>query len=74
MTDPVASHRIPGPGISTDAINISRIPVAGVGGLGLVAMAFIVAWFVPAIGVSLAVAAIAGVALAVALIAWRRSH
>jgi hypothetical protein len=29
-------------------INISGIPVAGVGGLGLVAMAFLVSWVMPA--------------------------
>jgi hypothetical protein len=55
-----------------DPINISRIPVSGVGGLGLVAMALVVAAFVPAIGVSMAVALAAGFVVAVLVIARRR--
>ena len=55
-----------------DPINMSRIHVAGVGGLGLVAMAVIVAVFVPFIGVSLAIAAASGLILAVGLVLWRR--
>ncbi len=35
--------------LSTDVINMARIRVAGVGGLGLVAMAVVVALFVPEI-------------------------
>lgn len=56
----------------TDVINISRIRVAGIGGLGLVAMATIVAIAVPGIGVPLAVSAVLGVVMAVGLIALRR--
>jgi hypothetical protein len=58
--------------ILTDPINMAHIRVAGIGGLGLVAMAGVVAWNVPEIGRAVAVAAVAGVALAVALIVWRR--
>jgi hypothetical protein len=60
--------------ISTDPINIARIRVAGVGGLGLVAMAGIVAWNVPQIWLATILAAAGGVMIAVALIAWRRTH
>jgi hypothetical protein len=58
--------------ILIDAINISHIRVAGAGGLGLVAMAAIVAVFVPAIGLSLVIALAAGIVLAVMLILARR--
>ena len=57
---------------SPDHINMAHIRVAGVGGLGLVAMAAVVAWNVPEIGDVMAFALVAGVVLAVALIAWRR--
>lgn len=60
--------------ISTDPINIAHIRVAGVGGLGLVAMAAIVAWYVPGIRIATLVALGAGATLAIALIAWRRRH
>ena len=58
--------------ITTDPINIAHIRVAGIGGLGLVAMAGVVAWYVPEIRVATAIALVAGVALAAGLIAWRR--
>ena len=58
--------------VSTDAINMARIRVAGLGGLGLVAMALVVAWFVPRIGQTLMVGAVLGGALAVGLILHRR--
>ena len=51
--------------LSTDVINMARIRVAGVGGLGLVAMALAVAWFVPRIGQTLAAGFVLGVAFAV---------
>jgi hypothetical protein len=54
-------------------INAARIRVAGVGGLGLVAMALLVAWWVPRIGLTLAAGFVLGLALAVVLIARRRS-
>jgi hypothetical protein len=61
--------------LSTDVINIAHIRVAGIGGLGLVAMAAVVAWNVPAIGTAVAMALTAGVVLGVGLIVWRgRAH
>jgi hypothetical protein len=57
---------------STDVINVARIRVAGIGGLGLLAMALIVAFYIPRIGQTLTVGAIAGVALAAVLILLRR--
>ena len=55
-----------------DVINISAIRVAGIGGLGLVAMAASLAWTFPSIARSLMLGAGLGVLLAVALIAYRR--
>jgi hypothetical protein len=57
---------------ATDTINMSRIRVSGVGGLGLVAMALVVAWFVPRIGQTLLVGVTFGVFLAAILIMRRR--
>jgi hypothetical protein len=59
-------------GILVDAINISHVPVDGLGGLGLVAGAALTAWLVPAIGVSLGIAVGAGTAVAGGLILLRR--
>lgn len=56
----------------TDVINMARIRVAGVGGLGLLAMALVVAWFVPRIGQTLSVGALLGFGLGVVLIFRRR--
>jgi len=58
--------------VSTDIINIARIRVAGIGGLGLVAMAVAVAIAVPRIGRSLAIGFLLGVLLAAGLVVWRR--
>jgi hypothetical protein len=67
------SNQIAAPGPpSTDAINISSIRVAGIGGLGLVAMALAVAWNIPRIGQSMALGLLLGVVMAVALIVARR--
>ena len=57
--------------ISTDVINVARIRVAGLGGLGLVAMAVVVAVAVPRIGVPLAIGLVLGAVLAVLLVALR---
>ena len=57
---------------STDPINMARIRVEGVGGLGLVAMALTVAWFVPRIRQHVAIGLGLGVLLAVVLILLRR--
>ena len=56
----------------TDVINIASIRVAGVGGLGLVAMALALAWSIPRIGQSMALGAVLGAGLAAVLILWRR--
>jgi hypothetical protein len=56
----------------TDVINIASIRVAGAGGLGLVAMALVLAVAIPRIGQSLAIGAVLGLVLAIALILWRR--
>ena len=57
---------------STDVINMARIRVAGVGGLGLLAMAGVVAWFVPRIGQTLAIGLVLGVVFAAVMILRRR--
>jgi len=51
---------------------MSSIPVAGLGGLGLVAMAVVVAVFFRPIGWMMAVALVGGVVLGVALLLFRR--
>jgi hypothetical protein len=56
----------------TDVINIASIRVAGVGGLGLVAMAVALAWSIPRIGQSMALGALLGAGFAAVLILWRR--
>ena len=61
-----------GEDLSTDVINMARIRVAGIGGLGLIAMAGVVAWFVPRIGQTLLIGLVLGVALAVVMILRRR--
>lgn len=58
--------------LSTNVINMARIRVAGIGGLGLVAMAVAVALNVPRIGETLSVGLLLGVLLAALLILWRR--
>ena len=58
--------------ISTDVINMAHIRVAGIGGLGLVAMAAVVALVVPRIGQTLAVGMVLGGFLALALIVVHR--
>jgi len=57
-----------------DTINMSSIKVAGIGGLGLVAVAVVTAIFIPTIRVSLTIGAVAGVVFAVVLILWRRKR
>jgi hypothetical protein len=58
--------------ITTDAINMARIRVDGVGGFGLVLMALTVAWFVLRIRQHVAIGLGLGVVLAVVLILARR--
>ncbi len=50
---------------TTDVINMARIRVAGVGGLGLVAMATVVAFAVPRIGQTLAAGLVLGAVIAI---------
>lgn len=56
---------------SVDAINMSKIRVAGIGGLGLVAMAAVVAWAIPRIGFTLLLGVGLGAAWS-ALLIYRR--
>ena len=58
--------------LSINAINMASIRVAGLGGLGLVAMAAAVALDVPRIGQSVAIGFVLGVATAAVLIFRRR--
>jgi hypothetical protein len=58
--------------ISTDVINIAHIRAAGLGGLGLFAMAVVVAVFVPGIRLAVGVGLLSGAALGVVLILRRR--
>jgi hypothetical protein len=58
--------------LSTDMINMAHIRVAGIGGFGLVVMAFGVALYLPAIGLSMAVAFFLGTIFAIVLIRRRR--
>lgn len=54
--------------------NVSRIRVAGLGGLGMVAVAVTMALTMPAIGVSLGLGLVGGFLVAIALIPYRRAH
>ncbi len=60
--------------VSTDVINMSRIKVAGLAGLGFVAVAVVTALAIPRIGQVMATAAIGGSLAALALVVWRRVH
>jgi hypothetical protein len=57
--------------ISPDLINMAHIRVAGVGGLGMMAAAGIIAINLPEIGFALLVAVVLGVITAAGLIAYR---
>ena len=57
---------------SVNLINMARIRVSGLAGLGMVAMSIVVAAFVPRIRLTMAVAISLGVAFAAVLIAQRR--
>ena len=59
--------------LSTDVINMASIKVVGVGGLGLVAMAAMVALNVPRIFETTAIGLVSGTIMAIVLIV-RRSH
>lgn len=66
---PYSSRDQPPP---TDVINMARIRVAGIGGLGFVAMAIVVALAIPRIGGTLAAGLVLGALFAIILIGWRR--
>jgi hypothetical protein len=53
-------------------INMSSIPIAGVGGLGMVAVAIAMAYVLPETWLFIAFGAIGGVALAIGLLVLRR--
>jgi len=55
-------------------LNMSRIRVAGLGGLGMVAVALGMALTIPRIGVTLGLGLVGGFLIAVALIPYRRAH
>lgn len=59
------------PPVSTDPINMAHIPIAGLGGMGLVVMAIVTAVVLPQAGVPVAAGLLLGVVLAVVLIMWR---
>jgi hypothetical protein len=58
--------------MSTSMINMSRIRVSGVGGLGMVAMAVVVAIFEPRIRLTMVIALVLGAVMAGVMIAMRR--
>jgi len=58
--------------VSTDVINIAHIRAAGLGGLGLFAMALVVALFVPAIRLAVSAGVVLGALLGAVLIFRRR--
>jgi hypothetical protein len=70
-TSSIAAYSRPEP-LSIDAINFSSLRVAGVGGLGLVAMAAAVAIDVRRIGETIAIGFVCGVVIAAVLIVRRR--
>jgi sugar phosphate permease len=56
------------------SINMSGIPVSGVGGLGLVAMAALVAYVLPQAWWLVAFGAAGGVVVGLAIVTFRRHH
>ena len=60
--------------MSTSMINMARIRVSGVGGLGMVAMAVVVAIFVPRIRLTMVIALVLGSVMAAVMIARRRKE
>lgn len=58
--------------LSSGAINMAHIRVAGEGGLGLIAIAVASAIFVPRIGQTIGLGFVLGAVLATALVLWRR--
>jgi hypothetical protein len=56
------------------SINMSGIPVAGVGGLGLFAGAALIAFFLPALRPAVVLGAVGGILLGITIVAFRRHH
>ena len=56
------------------SINMSGIPVSGVGGLGLVAVAGLITYVLPAAWWLVAFGAAGGTLLGIAIVAFRRHH
>ncbi len=56
------------------SINMSGIPVAGVGGLGLLAGAALIAYFLPALRPAVVLGAVGGILLGIAIVAFRLYH
>lgn len=69
----VPAVRRPLPPPSPSLINMARIRIDGVGGLGMVLVALTVAITVPSIRLSVLTGLVLGVTVAAALITWRRS-
>src|SRR5262245_27926983 len=61
-------------GLSTDVIKMSRIRIEGAGGFGLVIAASSVAYTIPFVGISVALALAGGILLSFALASYRRHH
>jgi hypothetical protein len=55
-------------------IDVSRIRVAGLGGLGLMVMAIALGFVIPRIGVSLALGLAGGFLISFAIASYRRHH
>jgi hypothetical protein len=68
---PAVRRALPPP--SPNLINMARIPIDGVGGLGMVLTALTVAIAVPSIRLSALAGLVLGATIAAALITWRRS-
>ena len=60
--------------LGIQVIDVSRIRVAGFGGLGMMAMAVALGFAIPRIGVSLALGLIGGFFVSLAIAAYRRHH
>ena len=71
---PSALTDAPMPPVTTDVINIAHIRAAGLGGLGLFAMALVVAWFVPVIRLALGAGVLFGALLGAVMILRRRRN
>ena len=67
-------QRFPGEHLPTDVINVSRIRIAGFGGLGMVVIAVVVALVLPRVGMVMAAGLGGGAIAALAVILYRRRH